>query len=593
MRLLELEIENVQRFVGVHKLSLQRGLSFITAENRDFIRQDKGDSNGSGKTAIIRAICWCLFGKTWDGKRAGKLVADDREGGTAMRVRITISGGYVIERIYYRGKQRVSFTTPETTHRDTSEEDEKGEDTSIVDAEIRKHLKIDLKLFSSCLYVSRTSTSVQFLYATPAERAKLLSHMVDDQVFQHAAKMLKTHKTNLETRYTKNKTEQELLQAKLAKEERSIEALQTSIEKAQEAEEQRKSKIREQLAELQTQMQELSTVLAEKADVSMDVLEQQRADIKARLSRNQEALLNCKIISEHNITPGTKCSLCLSTITAAHQEYVLSHNEEVRTTHKTLRQEQLLWARELESLELRQEQLRALALRRAKAEPKLAELRHRHAHLKVDLGQRSLDLAVYQDRMAGHHAAVSDCRTRLVELASVVQDLSEEIYTSGQLARMFSTEVRNMMFDRIRGILEHLTAQRMRELAGNGTVVKFPCTSAGGRENFAIEVWDRKKNRDLSMWSEGESWRTAFAILLALRETMLARTGCKLSILLVDDPLGGLDKTGMKVFVEILRSLSGVAETILVAVPREDLVEGDVCIHVVRENDVSKVTVNR
>lgn len=593
MRILEMELENIGRFVGVHKIALQRGLSFITAENRDAIKQDKGDSNGSGKTTILRAICWCLFGKTWDGKRAGKLVADDREGGSAMRVRITISGGYSIERLYARGKQRVSFTTPETTHRATSEEDEKGEDTGIVDAEIRQHLKIDLKLFSSCLYVSRTSTSVQFLYATPSERAKLLSHMVDDQVFQHAAKLLKAHKAQLETRYTKNKTEQELLQAKLAKEERSVEALQASIERAKEAEDQRKDRIRTQLADLQKQMEEQSAILAEKSEFSMDKLEQQRSDVKARLSRNQEGLLACKVISEHNVAPGTKCSLCLTTITEDHKEYVLQHNAKMRENHKVLVQEQLLWARELESLELRQEQLRALALRRAKAEPKLAELRHRHAHLKVDLAQRSLDLAVYQDRMAGHHAAISECTARLLELTSTVQDVSEEIYTTGQLARMFSSDVRNMMFDRIRGILEHLTAQRMRELTGTGTVVKFPCTSAGGREQFIIEVWDRKKNRDLSMWSEGESWRTAFAILLALRETMLARTGCKLSILLVDDPLGGLDKTGMKVFVEILRNLSDVAETILVAVPREDLVEGDVCLHVIRENDLSKVTVNR
>lgn len=592
MRIQEIEIENVGRFVGEHKLTLHRGLSFITAENRDALRQDKGDSNGSGKTTILRAICWALFGRTWDKKKAAKLVADDKEGGAVMRVKLTISGGYVVERVFARGKQRATFTTPESKVTGTvNEEEGKGEDITIVDSAIREHFKLDLKLFSSCLYISRTSTSVQFLYATPAERANLLSHMVDDAVFQHASKLLKAHKASLETRYTKNKTEQDLLQTRLAKEENALASLQTSIEKAAEKEEQRKAGIRERLKDLHGQMEELSKVLLEKSEFSMQELEVRRSEIKARLQRNQEKLRDCKIIADQNVAPGTRCSLCLSRITSEHQEYVKAHNAEVRKTHASLVQEQTLWSRELESLELRQQHLRDLDLRRAKAEPKLAELKHRAAHLKVELQQQSVDLTLYQDRMTHHLAAVKEIKERLVELVELVKDLADEIFMVTRLVTYTGSEVRNMMFDRIRGILEHLTAQRMRELSGSATVVKFPCTSAGGRENFAIEVWDRKKNRDLSMWSEGESWRTAFAILLALRETMLARTGCKLSILLVDDPLGGLDKTGMKVFVEILRSLSDVAETVLVAVPREDLVEGDVCLHVIRENDMSRVSV--
>ena len=64
-----LTIINFGSFLGKHKLdlaSLGPGLHFIKGNNQEEPRLSK---NGAGKSTLFNALCWCLYGKTPDGRR--------------------------------------------------------------------------------------------------------------------------------------------------------------------------------------------------------------------------------------------------------------------------------------------------------------------------------------------------------------------------------------------------------------------------------------------------------------------------------------------------------------------------------------------
>lgn len=96
MQFTELEIQN---FMGMGHADLHladKGLVLIQGENRDDTSQD---SNGAGKSTILEALYWCLYGKTSRGL-TGDAVVNNVTGKDCF-VRVRIQDGddeYVVER---------------------------------------------------------------------------------------------------------------------------------------------------------------------------------------------------------------------------------------------------------------------------------------------------------------------------------------------------------------------------------------------------------------------------------------------------------------------------------------------------------------
>lgn len=64
-----LVIKNFGSFLGEHELDLAsfgQGLHFVRGENQ---QEPRLAGNGSGKTTLWNALCWCLYGRTPDGRR--------------------------------------------------------------------------------------------------------------------------------------------------------------------------------------------------------------------------------------------------------------------------------------------------------------------------------------------------------------------------------------------------------------------------------------------------------------------------------------------------------------------------------------------
>ncbi len=74
MKFLTLHAENFMRLGDVTLPLDNQGLTLILGENKD---APKASSNGAGKSALLDALCWCLWGKTIRGRSNDEVVRRD------------------------------------------------------------------------------------------------------------------------------------------------------------------------------------------------------------------------------------------------------------------------------------------------------------------------------------------------------------------------------------------------------------------------------------------------------------------------------------------------------------------------------------
>lgn len=89
MNILKVEIEN---FMAIGQASIEldnKGLWLVQGENRDDTSQD---SNGAGKSSLVDAICWGLFGKTARGQTGDGVINRDAKKNCRVSIEVEDNG---------------------------------------------------------------------------------------------------------------------------------------------------------------------------------------------------------------------------------------------------------------------------------------------------------------------------------------------------------------------------------------------------------------------------------------------------------------------------------------------------------------------
>ena len=579
MRPSKLTLENFGAYEGKHEIKLEQGLTFILGQNKDNVKN--ADSNAAGKTTILHAIAFALFGRTPNKLVASDLANESMVQGERMSVLLEFTKGYSIHRTWTRKGGSVTFRHPE--------QGLIAGDTAVVDQAICSALGITYPLFCNAMYLSRASTAVQFLTAKPAERAKVLGELVDDSVFQRGAVILKANRQVAESKYSRATHEIALRQANIDKNLDLIAKLNQDLESVQEREKVGRAEAKEKIAALQREMHELAAAnLKVPKDKAQD-LEDRRIRLRKMLDANTELCHNNQPLV-FRVDCGERCPKCYSMVTPDTLAFLEKENKQRKATLEKARHEQVVITRDLQSIEARKKALQEWEVESVKNKLRLAELNNELAHQKTRLEEVTKGTMAILDRIKQLQAQVDEEAQQIYKLKDQNVETANEIHVTSKLITIFQSEIRNLLFDGIRGSLEYLTEQYVRTIAGEMLSVEYPSKDSSGREKFDILLHRGGKAKDLSSFSEGEAWRATFAILLALRETLLTKAGCKLSMLLVDDPVGVLDTVGTLRYAEVLRELAdkGLAEVILVSLPKADMIASDRVITVVKEKGSSR-----
>lgn len=582
MRLESVALRNFNRFYGAHCIDLAPGVNFIVSRNLD--EPETFESNAVGKTSILLAISYALFGKTFNSLVGHDLISHQCGPKDYMKVILEFSEGVTVERSYYPHRKRSEVSLKHPKEHVTG-------DPSVVTKKIQEFFHVSPELFKNGLMMSnRDSKAKQFLNAEPAERSKILGELVDDRVWQKAGELLTTDAKEKEAQVLAAANKLQVHQRNLQTLEMRLGDVSASLATAHQQEQQRRGKLKERQLQLRDLIKQETAVEMNPPKITAQQLEKRRVEIAKRLQQEQEALRDVPTIPAP-LGLGVTCPTCRSVVQAEVIEQVIAQRTKATTQRDQLKKQIAQTQRELENVQGMQQQSREWQARANLAAERRERYKTELAHVEEELAAKSVSLFALADQERTLKQQVSEQRAEIQTLSTGTVGIKEEAQRMQRLAAGFKYEIRNLLFDRIKGDLEKFTAAYLHNLAGQGIRVDYPSGGDTAREKFEILVYAEEKLQKLEQYSGGEGWRVSLAILFALRDVLVLKSDCSLPLLLIDDPVGPVDPIGLTNLFSTLQGLvdNGSAPTILVTLPSEsDATTGNL-IRLQRKNGMTEV----
>lgn len=569
---------NFGSYLGSHRVDIAPGTTYVLAKVLGSVSMD---SNTGGKTTLLNVITWCLYGKKTNGN-GGRSVINDNA--TECEARLEFNTIIVIRKIVKKESLEVRF-------RDGSKH-WKG-DKDEVQRRLIEYIGVTYKLFVSTIFLDESSDTVQFLRATPSARAAILADLVDDAVYGAAARMVKDDARDAEA-----------LQGELAHAQRTairaihdttseIDQLRSSLASQASAWAERLRSLEGRAESHRDLLNRAQLILLKKPTQDQAALNREAAVLQKRQQELEDALRDLGTLSLPGMSAGDVCPTCMRMVSAADMA-------ECHDTIAKLREQAAGYKKEIrkvqEAMVICNERLSDL--RNLKTEQAVARRDFENHRLAIARIEEEIEQGPHM--ATGLEEAIKRCQKRLQEAESskvqIETELAKHLKKADDLEVLrtaFASGIRNFLFDRIRTQLEHYTQYYLSKIHGGAVEITFP-TGTNTREKFDLSILVAGKERDAKDLSKGEALRISFGLLMGLRATMLANTPCRLRLLLVDDPFGSLDDTGILHFLEYFRSLtedteSGV-ETLLITVPRETAaVAGSRAIRVEQKHGCSRI----
>lgn len=580
MNLVSLELDGFKSFRRRTEIVFQpEAVTYVVSENFDAKHMN---ANGAGKTSILDAICWALYGKLPSGMKKDALINNDRKG---MWVRLTLDGA-IIERWKDRNKSEgLKF-------RLVGEGDWKDVETEKSLDLTQKALEelvcgISFDAFCNIVYLSRTSEVVEFLRATPSKRVKILSELVGDKVFVLASKLVSDKIKNIESEVSVLSMKNEQAGILCDRIQGEVVNIKQVLDQEQEERDKITAKRAAEIAECHAHIRRLQAFLQEKPTSTLEKINDRLTATESRIRHIDQHIAELRYVSKMNaLRPGSPCPTCRREV---------SHMDAAELNQKRMEAEQALMKTE----RLKKEELENLS--------DLKDKREQHQNLEASRDKARKDIKQFQSQvLLLEDQAIpqqdSFLRTRLMDLTKEMSELNVQIADrQSKMSRVcedlpvledwkkaFGKEIRDMLFDQVRAGLNYHANNILKTLFGATYKLDCPTTD---KDEFSVLVFKGEHAMDIRAFSGGEQFRLQMGVLLALGKTMLASKICPFQFRLLDEMGEGLDEKGREVLKEHLQNLvdSGEVTSVLTTLPREDLAIGEHTIKVVIKNKESSL----
>lgn len=555
------------RYIEKQSLTFRPGLTFITGKNFD---SEKSDSNGTGKTTVLFTIPWVLWGKCPDGIGLRDAIGHEvRDCG----VKLVLEGSDADLYIQRKASPRAHTLEVEVASRVNPRF--LAGDIRAIQQELDELIGCSFNLFCSCLYLAESSDAKQFLFAKPQERSAILSYLVEDGSFQTGAEIAKGKAAQAGIMAQQCARDQQSLEQQLWQAQRDLEQLMLHQQHHQALESTRIQEANSRIRVLRDQIigwgQELTLANQALQSGGMEELGRQHRSLLTGLSEKERQVMKLEVsIAQLADIQSPQCPTCAQPIGPEWRE---SRAEQRQGLEQERRHLELQVQQDRSTLQGLSNQMEAVRTALGKREGIVAALQNgqvQYRHLEDDLQPRPLP--VIDDQIAQIQTRIRQIQT--AALAKATETDKYVVRQSGmlQVEKSFKTQVRDLLYDEIRGKLEGWTQHYLAELIDTNIRVQYPTDSV--KDKFEITVWNDGYGQELSSYSGGEKWRISFALMLALRMVLSEAGGCELYFLLVDDPIGKLDRTGTREFAHLLSKVAGTSiPYVLVTVPKEEALE--------------------
>lgn len=244
------------------------GMSWITGRN------------GAGKSVIINALSFVLFGKPLRQVKLAELVNRINKKNTEVEI------WFDVNEVEYYIKRTIK---PETLVIKKNNVDlELRSSKKLIQDDIEKIIGVSFTIFKNAISLS-LSNNVPFLIMTAAEKRKIIEEMFGIAVFAHISKSVKADMTNI-------KLEMQALSANINAQKSLIETLSIQLKSYKESVSNFEKNKKEQLELLQSQF--------DTAKANMDFIADQAKTLIKEYNDTQILQIDNSIIATNNITIG-------------------------------------------------------------------------------------------------------------------------------------------------------------------------------------------------------------------------------------------------------------------------------------------------
>jgi len=466
-------------------------------------------SNGSGKSTIVEAIAWALYGSRAAGLKR-EYMRNSRAGdGDPVEIRLSLSLGSR-ELIIYRAMKGKSLM-PEAALLLDGRMIAAG--SKEVDLKLEEVLKISYQDFMKTFYARQKDLDNLIMEGGASKREYLLKLLGLDNIKEKALEQIKSDKSllekkksqldgalaeigDVEARLAEVSKGIELAQKALAEAERALSALQeTRKERIMDLEEQESKMhchdlIIERRSQLEAQIREKAgTIKAEKQRL-MEVESCKRllCDLEPKLKRLASLQEHLELLE-----PKRSAHMDISRRMAAAEASVDGERRAVRENEKRLLQlrKDASLLEELRAQEKEHEEVQSLL-------QSLESLRDRHSELQTRQKEESLRLEGAKANLARIQAAIKDLHKARSRLAEILPTREEELRLKIERSDLALQKEKHLESERLLS-LQAVLQNRKAKLEGQMAAVRRELESLYGLEEQ--ETLLRKQDKELDRLS--------------------------------------------------------------------------------------------
>lgn len=643
MKFHDLDIENFLTIRNARVNLDGRGLHLIQGANDD---DSSATSNGAGKSSLVDAICWALYGLTAREVKGDAVV--NLAAKKDCRVTLTLSNGASHYRVtrhrkHAEGKNslvlELKSAAPGTVATDLS----RGTDAETQKV-LEKILGSSYEVFMAAVYSGQEAMPdlprmkdreikqlveeaaglqrIEKAYEVARERANTIKAQVSA-----AETKLDTHKADLErakmslatveVRHAAWETERAERVANVEKnlrdEEGALAAIKVAIEPAAESKDKAQARLKvigSQLIDHRSLLTAAQAIDAEvrRAELAIDAGALRRLAAQVKLHQDQIANAATEVRK-----PCTECGTVLETMSI--EDYIAHRTKHLEEAKTRLEEAKTLARTQLTALN----QLKADAVAAHAAVPDVTELTAERTRCEavVELWKA---MASGMDRTAGNVKACQDqltlrrteanpdasaltmCRDRVGHAIAAVAAGEEllsrarkELEVAQSVVKVFGPAgVRAQILDTVTPYLNDRTADYLSALSdGEISAVWTTLTkSASGdlKEKFSIDVDHKKGGDSFAALSGGEKRKVRLATALALQDLVASRAAHSIDLWIGDEIDDALDPAGLERLMTILERKARERGTVLV-ISHSDLRDWVDDVTVVRKTGLWNSTV--
>ena len=527
-------------FFSWHELyfEFKDGITLISGHN-----QDDNTSEGSGKSSVINALSWCLYGQI----PAKEIGIDEviREGSKSCSVEVELTSGHKI--IRSRNTNDLCIIEPDGKKT-------KGKDIKDTQKKIVLLLGMSFETFAQSVFFAQNYNG-KFITASQEEKAKVLSELQDLSWCDKSAKMAyeKYKESSLEI----NKLEYQLKQK-----------------------EETKGLVKAQLNTFKEMNQKLENdkmvnILTIKAKIGQnnDQIVQYEKDMITLNEVGSYIKINKEKMQQYEEELGELNTL-LSHLKGMEQQYLNAKNmKDCPTCGQSICKdipepdypEDPL--KVIEIINLRKEDLKEF--RRQDAEmleqqAKLKESQFKLNFLKKQNLDLELELKKVEESGNGYLEKIIELEKKITEFDSIISEIQIKTNTEYDKGESLKTlregfkELKSHIFKSLLNQLNHKANRYLQEFFDVSAAISFTNVSEDEEISKIITTVIIDGNeRSLGLLSGGQFRRVQIAVDFALSEIVSERRGNPMNIRILDEAFKDLSTSSMNKIISILERMPG------------------------------------